>query len=157
MKSMKLLVVGWSVAAAAMPVPSPTSVAAEIAAHGAKRTVDGLIQTKRWDAVTTSMDKGSGAWIALAPKLAPGSDAGSAEDLGLSLALALPVNPRAVLAAIDAKDGPILGLSRVCGRPFIEDSEPAGYQRRALSALSRITDQHLTAIAGRCRTALLAR
>ena len=90
---------------------------------------------------TRSPGEGDARWIALAPKLAPGSDAGSAEDLGISLAFSLPKNPGAVLAALDPADGHILGASRVCGMPFIEDTvkDRPAYKRRSIHALEEVS------------------
>lgn len=130
-------------AVGAGPALTPASVERSIRIKGPRRTIDDLVRRDLWETVTNHMDTGSPAWIALVPKLAPGSDAGSAEDLGLSLAFALPRNPAAVLAAIDPVDGAILGVRRVCNRPFIEDTEPRGYKARTLAALGGIHDGHL--------------
>ena len=140
----------------AAPAPTPASVDASIREKGAKRTIDDLVRTGRWEAVADAMDRGDTAWIMLAPRLAPGSDAGTAEDLGLSLAFALPRNPRAVLAALDPGDGVVLGAGRICGRPFIEDTEPAGYVATTETALSRVTDPRLGRRKAMCLRALHA-
>lgn len=88
----------------------------------------------------------------MAPLLVPGSDAGSSEDLGISLAFSLPKNARAVLAAIDPKNGHITGADRVCGMPFIEDTvkDRAAYKRQAVSAVRSVHDKKLQPIAKRC-------
>ena len=148
-----LVALGASVIAAA-PALTAGQVEATIRAKGARRTIDDLARSGQWDTLTDAMDKGGSAWIALAPKLAPGSDAGSAEDLGISLAFALPRNPGAVLAALDPKNGHILGVDRVCGRPFIEDTEPRGYKAKALAALAGVRDPRLSAVKQTCLKAL---
>ena len=66
------------------------------------------------------MALGRAAYIRLAPELAPGTDAGTSEELGISLAFALPKAPMTVLQAIDLKVGPTLGVSRVCGKPSLK-------------------------------------
>ena len=98
------------------------------------------------------MGTGDARWIALAPKLAPGSDAGSAEDLGISLAFSLPRNPRAVLAALDPADGHVLGAGRVCGMPFIEDTvkDRPAYKRHAIHAVKTVTDPRLSKVRLAC-------
>ena len=79
------------------PAPTPASIEAGIRRDGAEATIAALAKAGQWDAVADRMGTGDARWIALAPRLAPGSDAGSAEDLGISLAFSLPKNPRAVL------------------------------------------------------------
>ena len=102
------------------------------------------------------MGDGGSQWVALAPGLAPGADAGSAEGLGISLALALPKNPRAVLAAIDPANGHVLGAGRVCGMPFIEDTvkDRPAYRRRALRAVRGVSDRSLANARAACLSAL---
>ena len=141
--------------AAAAPL-TPTAVRESVRKEGARRTIDDLSKRGRWDAVTDAMNRGEAAWIALAPLLAPGSDAGSAEDLGISLAFALSKNPRAVLAAIDPRNGVVLGVNRVCGRPFIEDTEPVNYKARTISALSNIREPGLIRVRQDCLKVLRA-
>jgi hypothetical protein len=92
----------------------------------------------------------------LAPRLAPGTDAESSEDMGIVLARALPRNPSAVLGALDLRDGPVLGPSRVCGVPFIEPS-PAfvhSYTTRALAAVSGVRAPRLDDARKACLSAL---
>ena len=99
----------------AVSAPSPAAIRDSIKREGAKATIADLAKADQWDAVSDRMDSGSADWIALAPLLASGSDAGSAEDLGISLAFSLPKNPNAVLAALDPANGPVIGADRVCG------------------------------------------
>ena len=104
------------------------------------------------------MDSGNADWIALAPLLAPGSDAGSAEDLGISLAFSLPKNPRGVLAALDPANGHIIGANRVCGLPFVEDTVPdlPAYRLKAIRAVREVKDTKLTSARTACLAALAA-
>jgi hypothetical protein len=102
-----------SAASAAAPVPSAAALNAEIDAKGAKEVVNRLNRAhpdsngqNDWSRVTNQMWMGRAAYIKLAPKLAPGTDAGSSEDLGISLAHALPLAPITVLRATDLKDDP---------------------------------------------------
>lgn len=140
--------------AAAGPTITPQIVRRSIQDHGARRTINDLQKKGRWETVTDAMDAGKPAWIALAPLLASGSDAGSAEDLGLSLAFALPTSPQAVLAALDMRNGHILNADRVCGRPFIEDTEPRNYRIRSVAALARVHAPSLLARKQACLKAL---
>jgi hypothetical protein len=144
-----------SAATTAAVVPTPERIAATVRAHGAHRAVDRLSDSQ-WDAIIDRMERGEAAWIALAPQLAPGSDAGRSEELGIALAFALPRNPHAVLAALDPHDGIVLGARRVCGRPFIEDSEPRGYVSRAEWAVAQVIDSRFARAKAACLDALAA-
>ena len=140
--------------ATAGPTVTPQIVRQGIQDHGARQTIDDLQKKGGWETVTDAMDAGKPEWIALAPLLANGSDAGSAEDLGLSLAFALPKRPEAVLAALDMRNGHILGADRVCGRPFIEDTEPQGYKQKTIAALAKVHAPNLLARKRSCLKAL---
>ena len=143
-----------SATAQAASAPPPERIAASIYQHGAETTVAALLKTDRWEGVAERMGSGDARWIALAPQLAPGADGAVAEGLGISLAYSLPKNPRAVLAALDLTNGPVIGAGQVCSIPFIEDTvrnRPA-YRRRALRAVVGVRDPSLR----RARAACLA-
>ena len=141
---------GW--AAQAAPSPTPASIETGVRQHGAQATIAALVKADQWDGVSDRMGTGDARWIALAPKLATGSDAGSAEDLGISLAFSLPRNPRAVLAALDPADGHVLGAGRVCGMPFIEDTvkDRPAYKRHALRAVKTVSEPRLAKMKRAC-------
>ena len=131
---------------------SPDGIALEIKAHGAKAVVARLWKSGDWDRVMDKVDAGDGRWIALVPLLAPGADAGTAEELPIALAFALPHNPRAVLTVLAGKDG--FRAEDVCSAPFIEDTvrDIPGYLRSAKAAVARVSDPAL----GRARADCLA-
>ena len=142
-----------SAAQAASP-PTVAAVAASLRQRGAQATAAALVKADQWEGVTERIATGDARWIALAPSLAVGSDGAFSEGLGIGLAYALPKNPRAVLAALDPKDGSVIGAGQVCSVPFIEDTvrnRPA-YRLRAMRAVATITDPALT----RARSACLA-
>ena len=143
-----------ALAAPAPALPTPAQIQASVAKSGPKAAIASLTKANQWDGVAAQMAAGDSAWVALAPKLAPGADAGTAEDLGLSLATALPINPAAVLAAIDPANGPALGAGRVCSAPFIEDppEHHKAYLKSALAKAGAVADPALAAN----RTACLA-
>lgn len=118
---------------------SPGRIAEDIAAHGAQAVVARLAAHGDYDRVLGHIDAGEGPWIALAPQLSPGADAGNAEALVISLAFALPKNPAAVLAVLSGKDG--FPIDDVCGAPFIEGTlrDIGAYVRKAEAAVSRVT------------------
>jgi len=128
----------------------PDGVARDIAAHGARAVVARLSASGDYDRVMDRVDKGDARWIALVPKLAPGADAGLAEELPIALAFALPNNPGAVLSVLEGKDG--FAVEDVCSAPFIEGtvkSIPA-YVKRAKAALARVADPNLAKVKAAC-------
>ncbi len=70
----------------------------------------------------------------------------------MALAFGLPKSPRAVLAAIDPQNGPVLGVDRVCGVPFIEGtiSDVNGYIKQAIAAVSAVNDPSLAGVKAAC-------
>lgn len=98
---------------------SATSVAADITTLGARAAVERLVAGGDWGRSMAAIAGGSQDWIALAPQLARGADAEHAGDLGIALAEALPMVPGDVLAVVDLQRGPVIGVQRVCGAPFI--------------------------------------
>jgi hypothetical protein len=134
-------------AAPQISIPKPLTLSwtkDQIKSHGAKYIVDALSNQDRYEELLKHIDAGEADWVALAPELAPGTDAASAEALAISLALGLPKNPAAVLSALDPQMEP-LTPKRVCGVPFIEDTvkDIPGYIRRSQSALRRVQDVRL--------------
>ena len=139
-------------AQAAVPVPDARTLAGRLHAFGAKATVDDLDKHGQLDGVLDRIGKGSTRWVALAPALAPGTDAASAEGLGVELARALPSNPVAVLEAVNPGDNVVIGIRKVCGIPFIEPTEAfiAAYRRRAIAAVSKVRIPSLEAKKQQC-------
>lgn len=158
MKSLAMIVCLACMASAACASESLTArqVAARIKAQGAKATIAKLAADDQWDTLAEHIVDGDPDWIALAPQLAPGSDAGSAEDLGIALAFALPKRPVEVLHAIDPGNGIVLGVDRVCGMPFIEDTvqDRGGYKRKAVEAVRAVTDAGLQDVKRACLAVL---
>ena len=126
---------------AAATAPTAAGLAASLRRDGAAATYSRLLKTDTWDYVGEKMGEGRSDWIALAPQLANVTDGAASEDLGLGLAKSLPKNPVAVLRAIDRRNGPVIGVDRVCSIGFIEDTVknlPA-YKRSALKAVSAVS------------------
>jgi hypothetical protein len=143
------------VRAAAMP--GAAGITAAIGRDGARAEVTALNRGGQWDHVLRKIDGGQEAWLDVAARLAPGTDAGAAEDLGISLATALPRNPAGVLRVVsDDPANAVIGVKRVCGVPFIEQPAPetARYVARASAALRRVADPALAARKARCLAAL---
>jgi hypothetical protein len=129
-------------------------VRASVESRGAGETVRRLQAAGQWDVVLDGIANGELAWIAIVPSLAQGTDAG--QSLGVALAKALPAAPAAVLQALDHRDGPALGPSRVCGAPFAEPTPEflAAYRPRALAAVEGVHDPHLRSVRDACLAAL---
>jgi hypothetical protein len=139
--------VGPSQAAPQISIPKPLTLSwtiNQIKSHGAKYVVDALSSQDRYEELLKHIDLGESDWVALAPELAPGTDAATAEELAISLALGLPRNSAAVLSVLDPRTEP-LAPERVCGVPFIEGTvkDIPGYIRRSQSALQRVQDARL--------------
>jgi hypothetical protein len=148
-----LLFLPFAVASAALAAATPLNpraIAADIAAHGADAVVTRLFTHGDYDRVLDHIDKGEAEWVALAPKLAPGTDAGTAESLVIALAFALPKNPRAVLPLITGKDA--FPVEDVCGAPFIEGTigDIPAYVKKAKAAVSRVSDPKLAKAKAAC-------
>ena len=107
--------------------------------------VGALFARNRYDELLNHTDLGEADWVTLAPQLADGTDGATAEMLAISLALALPRNPAAVLSVLDPQVEP-LNPERVCGAPFIEDTvkDIPGYIARSQVALQRVGDTRLS-------------
>jgi hypothetical protein len=149
---------GSSQTDARVSAPKPLKAAwikAQIEAHGATYVVQKLLNTSAYDEAMAHIDSGRADWIALAPKLAPGTDAGTSLMLTLSLAYGLIKNPAAVLSVLDPDENNI-SPQRVCGVLFIEpsDQEVVTYVRRAQSALKRVADPRLAERKSECLAAL---
>lgn len=123
---------------------------------GAVATVEGLWATGAWDVMSDHIGDGEAEWIALAPKLAPGTDGAAAEGLGIALATALPKNPIAVLSATDPKDGFVFGISRVCSIPFLEPSKAfvKRYRAQTLASVSSVHSPRLAKARHACLVVL---
>lgn len=118
--------------------PTPEQISQSIHAHGARQTVRSLDQRNQFNAVLDRIATGNAAWVAIAPSLARGTDAGNSEGLTVALAKALPKNPRPVLAVLN--DGPVTDAKAVCGLPFIEPTrqEADDYLARAIPAVTAV-------------------
>ena len=133
--------------------PTIAAIEASISHDGAQATVNALFNQRCWDEVAGHIARADRGWIALAGKLAPGAAAGTAEDLVISLALALPRDAPAVLALLQAGAADV---ADVCGAPFIEGTvrDIPAYKRHAAAAVARVVDGKLTATKSACLDAL---
>jgi hypothetical protein len=149
---------------AGQPPDSITSVAVGrmIDRRGAKRTVEKLTNIRpggsrsdfgAFDQVLDGIASGDARWLALVSRLAPGTDAGTAESLRIVVAEALPRNPAAVLGLIE-KDP---SWRDACGYPMIEPTrqEARAYFKAAIPAVKSVHDPALQAARRVCLSELL--
>ncbi len=128
-----------------IPKPLTTKwVMQEIVKHDPKHAVKVMWDQERYDELLGNISAGKEEWIALAPKIQPGTDAASSEDLGISLADALPKNPQAVLSILDQSKWAI-SFKSVCSIPFIEPEKDfyESYSKSALAAVKAVTNAGL--------------
>jgi hypothetical protein len=144
------------VASAARDVLDAGEIRAEIDRSGPQAVVQRLIDEGEWAVVQDAITRGDGAWVALVPALAPGTDGGVSEGLGIGLAYALPRNPAAVLRVLDLSESTSLGPSHICSAPFIEPSPAflAQYRSVTLKALASVQDDSLAPAKSACLRAL---
>ena len=139
--------------AVAGPTPTPASVRRDIAEHGAKAVVDAMWTGGSWARVEDGIASGSPAWIALAPLLSTGTDAGTSEGLSLSLVRALPKAARAVLAVVDVSRRSLpRSPGVVCTASFYEGdrTDIPHYRAMAIAAVARIHAPALAAARQAC-------
>jgi len=156
--ALAVLALMLAVGARAAPLPSAAALSREIDTTGAKAVVVRLYNTTSdangesdWDRLIDRIWDGDETYIALAPRLAPGSDAWASESLPIGLAHALTIAPTAVLRTLPA-DGGLRGTLGVCTIPFIEDTvkDIPAYVRDTEAALGRVTAPDLQSIKSAC-------
>jgi hypothetical protein len=144
------------------PSITPQAVARMIQQYGAKGAVDRLSdqgpnETRtmfgRYDAVLDGVASGDGRWLALVPKLDPGTDAGTAEFLRIAVAEALAKNPTGVLRFTSRMSW----FRDACGYPMIEptEKEMRAYFKGAVPALKGVHDPALEGARKVCLTELI--
>ena len=133
----------------------PTEIGARIDKDGAAATVSGLTAKHKWHRVLAHIGTGKPDWLALAPRLAAGTDASQSLGLTIALADALPRNAAGVLALAATAKGP-LAIDRVCTAPYIEPiaSDLAYYRTRARRAVEGLSAPPLQAAKRACLAAL---
>lgn len=130
--------------------------------YGAKATVDRLanaapndtrVMFGDYDKVLEGVSSGEVRWLALVPRLDPGTDAGTAEFLHIAVAEALPKNPAGVLRFTSRA----WWFRDACGYPMIEPTkrEMRAYFKAAVPALKAVHDPALERAKRICLTELI--
>ena len=144
------------------PRVTPAMVGRMIDRYGAKRTVNKLSNAAPsdthaefgdFDKVLDGIASGDARWLALVPRIAPGTDAGTAESLPIVLAEALAKNPLGVLRLI--KRDP--SWRDACSFPMIEPTrkEKRAYFKATMPAVRSVHDRALQTEKGVCLSELL--
>ena len=117
---------------------TPEAVAGLLKDYGAKEAVRRLAERDPadtestfgdYDEVLRGVESGDPRWLALVPRLDPGTDAGTAEFLRIAVAEALPKNPAGVLRFASQ----LSWFRYACGYPMIE---PTKREMRAYFAMT---------------------
>ncbi|WP_151637052.1 hypothetical protein [Noviherbaspirillum aerium] len=153
-KGSMFFLVSVTVHAASSPASHDASaLLAEIDATSAKQVIARLNAKPNpndWDGVIRQIRSGQPAWLDVAAGLSRDADAGSATDLKISLAHALPKNPEGVLALTGSQE--FLKVEEVCGAPFIEPTDRflQHYLVRARQAVAHLHEPALEAVQAAC-------
>jgi hypothetical protein len=117
--------------------------------YGAKETVHKLTERDPadtsmfgdYEGVLDGVASGDPRWLALVPKLAPGTDAGTAESLRIAVARALPKNAAGVLSLISHDQS----WRDACSYPMIEPTpkETHAYFSAAVPAVRAVMSPRL--------------
>jgi hypothetical protein len=124
---------------------TPQTVERMIERYGPKRSLKKLANAVPdntrsdfgdYDKVLDGIASGAPRWLALVPKLQPGTDAGTAEALRIAVAKALPKNPSGVLSLITRQPS----WRDACTYPMIEptNKEERAYFRVVLPAVRAV-------------------
>ncbi|MBF5043422.1 hypothetical protein FGE12_13575 [Aggregicoccus sp. 17bor-14] len=141
--------------AGASGLPSADALLREVDRDGAQQVVTRLWNAPgQWESLCARVQSGAAAWIEVARRLRPGTDAGPSEDLAISLALALPEAPENVLHLVV---GDLLPLETVCTPPHLEPASGVAerWTERALKALGQVEAPALRERRDACRAMLL--
>lgn len=153
---MRSLRVAAILAALTLPVASaeltPSAMRALLEEQGAADVVQSLDEPS-WAALLAHVEAGERGWIDLVPLLAPGTDAGTAESLLITLSRALKANARGVLTVL-AQDH--YSPADVCGDNDTDVSaiEVARFIDEALVKVAAVLDPELAEVRKACLSAL---
>ncbi|MGY6768459.1 hypothetical protein [Komagataeibacter xylinus] len=131
---------------------SARALARQLHEDGADATIKALDEHKAWPQLRRAVAAGWSGWIELVPELITHTDDQTTARLRTALRLALPRNPRAVLAVVDPGNGPLLGAGALC----TPHGMTAHWRTTTIRAVSEVHDIHLAHQAADCQAALAA-
>ncbi|GBQ88268.1 hypothetical protein AA13595_2351 [Gluconacetobacter johannae DSM 13595] len=126
------------------------TLARQIQQDGPRKAVQDLTRDKEWPRMRRAVATGWQNWIDLMPDLMSATDPATTRSLQLALRQALPRNPRAVVAALDPRNGPVRGGRTICAPAGM----PATWRHRAIRAVEALHDIHLIDQGADCLNAL---
>lgn len=130
---------------------TPAEVTAMLKRQTPQQTVNALYgngENSRWDSVASGIAKGDPAWLALAPQIARGTDAGTSDDFGMAVQDALTTNPTGTLRLLTQID---MGTGACGENGFEVPAEQARiYHETAIAAVETVTDPALQQIKSQC-------
>jgi hypothetical protein len=146
------LAVALNASAAPVAVPSAPSaeaLLAQIRNNGGDKVLGALWENRKsFSTVLGGIESADAEWLKVATALRPFADAGAAESIDYSVALALPKAPARILALV----GHGFDVGFICTSPFIEP-EPGiaeAYEKKTLSALASVHEPALAGLAVEC-------
>lgn len=135
---------------AGQPV-TPVEVAAMITRDGAQRTVGALWgegDTNRWATVARGIARGEPAWLAIAPRLAGGTDAGTSDEFAMAVQDALVANAPGALRLIS---GIPMGTGACAENSFeTPAAQSRAYYAAAIASVGAVTEPALATIRDAC-------
>lgn len=145
----------WKPISMSAASPDPSHVKSDLQHLPAKKVISNLKKRGEFELILKRIDEGDAQWIALAPSLYKGTDAGDSEDIEIALATALPKNALAVLSALNGNTAISEGqprIDKVCGVPFIEPTDRfiQKYLKESTAALKAVSDEKLLPLAKKC-------
>lgn len=142
----------WSRGGAAV---TPAEVTAMLQSQTPQQTVNALYgsgENSRWDTVASGIAKGDPAWLALAPQIAKGTDAGTSDDFGMAAQDALTTNAAGALRMLLETE---MGVGACSENGFEVTAEQArAYFQTARAAVEAVTDPALQQVKTSCLDAL---
>ena len=134
---------------------TPEQVTEMLKTQTPQQTVNALWgkgENSRWETVASGIAKGDPAWLALAPQIAKGTDAGSSDEFGMAVQDALTTNPAGTLRLLTQIE---MGVGACSENGFEVPAEQARiYHQTAIAAVESVTDPALQQIKGQCLAAL---
>lgn len=134
---------------------TPEEVAAMLRTQTPQQTVNALYgngENSRWDTVASGIAKGEPAWLALAPQISRGTDAGTSVDFAVAAQDALTTNPTGALRML----GQTEMSTGACGENGIEvpAEQARAFHQAAIASVQSVNDPALQQIKEQCLAAL---
>ncbi|MBS9437218.1 hypothetical protein EAE91_08520 [Photorhabdus noenieputensis] len=107
------------------PNLTPKQIIEKVNSMGARKFVTSTLPNtddSTWDYILSHISSGDPEWLNIVPILSTGVDAGSAEDLTIAVATAIPKNAAVVMSVLNNANISI-STESVCSLPFYSGTE----------------------------------